>query len=172
MSGIFTDVYVRSFTGVIALIIVWLLLYKGAHLFLMLLRRDPLIGWGFGPFGVTMVFLHEPSLLFLWLDVLFPALVSGSVLYIGLFSSFRPIEFPSTPFFELTLMVLGVCLTSLGDLLKALRDLRHPLWGEARILRTIQILRASWSKIHFTPYGQTYLSDHFGANSNDLLQVL
>jgi hypothetical protein len=172
MSGIFTDVYVRSFTGVIALVIVWLLLYKAAHLLLMLLRRDPLIGWGVGPFGITMVFLHEPSLLFLWLDVLFPALVSGSVLYIGLFSSLRPIEFAATPFFELALMILGICLTSFGDLLNALRDLRHPLWGEARILRTIQILRASWSKIHFTPYGQTYLSDHFGANANDLLQVL
>jgi hypothetical protein len=53
----------------------------------------------------------------------------------------------------------------------ALRDLRYPLWGEARILCSLQFLRASWASIHFTPFGLSYLRDHFGSSPSELLQV-
>jgi hypothetical protein len=138
----------------------------------MLLRRGPLIGWAIGPLGVTIMFLHEPSTLFIWLDVLFPAFVSAVTLYVGLFTSFSPVTLSQHGFLGILLIIAGVLISSAGDGMNALRDLRHPLWGEARILRSIQFLRASWAKIHFTPFGHSYLSDHFGSNSTDLLQAL
>ena len=118
------------------------------------------------------MFLHEPSTLYIWLNVLFPALVSAAILYIGLFTSLAFISIPRHPLVEVVVITLGVLLTSTADFINALRDVRYPLWGEARILRSIQFLRASWATIHFTPFGLSYLRDRFGSNPTDLLQVL
>jgi hypothetical protein len=137
------------------------------------LRNEPLIGWAVGPLGVSTLYLSEPSTLFILFNAIFPALVSACVLYIGLFTFLpSPIVLPRTPLVEILVIALGVLLTSMGDFLDALRDLRYPLWGEARILRSIQLLRASWTTIHFTPFGLSYLRDHFGSNPTDLLQAL
>ncbi len=74
-------------------------------------------------------------------------------------------------FIEILVVAAGVLLTSTGDFLDALRDLRHPLWGEARILRTLQFMRASCANIHFTAFGLSYLRDHFDSNPTDILQA-
>jgi hypothetical protein len=94
------------------------------------------------------------------------------VLYVGLFTSLSPVVFPQHPFIQVLVVTCGVLITSTGDFVNALRDLRHPLWGEARILRSIQFLRGTWAKIHFTPFGHSYLSDHFKTTPTDLLQAL
>jgi hypothetical protein len=73
---------------------------------------------------------------------------------------------------EAFVIVCGVLIISTTDIVNALRDLRHPLWGEARVLRSIQTLRTSCAKIHFTPFGYSYLSDHFGSNPAELLQAI
>lgn len=172
MPGILANIHVTNFFGLGLLLVLWIVLFKGMHLVIMLLRHEPLIGWAIGPLGITVMFLHEPSLLYIWLDVLFPALISGGVLYVGLFTSLSPIVLPHHPVFIAVVLACGVLLTSTGDLVNALLDVRHPLWGEARILRSIQILRGSWAKVHFTPFGYSYLHDHFGANPTELLQAL
>src|SRR5260370_35421510 len=118
------------------------------------------------------MFLYEPSSFYIRLDVLFPALVSGFVISVCFFSSLVPIGFPRPPLIELIVIAVGVLLSSGVDFFNALRDLQYPLWGEARILRSIQLLRASWATIHFTPFGLSYLHDRFGSSPNELLQVL
>jgi len=138
----------------------------------MLLRQGPLIGWAVSPWGVTIMYLYEPSVVHIWLNVLFPALVSGVVLYIGLFTSLAPIVLPHQPLFEIGMITIGVLLSSTIDFINALRDVCYPLWGEARILRSIQFLRATWASIHFTPFGLSYLRDRFGSNPTDLLQLM
>lgn len=171
MPGMSTGIHVTNFWGLAFLLLLWIVLFVCAHILVTFLRHEPLIGWAVGPLGVTVMFFHEPSILYIWLDVLFPALVSGSVLYVGLFTSLSPITLPHHPLFEALVIGLGVCITSVGDAFNALRDLRYPLWGEARILRSIQLLRATWTKIYFTPFGYSYVMDHFGANPAELLQV-
>jgi hypothetical protein len=172
MPDIVNGIYITHLWGLCILFVLWIVLFRCAHLLVMLIRREPLIGWAIGPLGVTLMVLHEPSTLHIWLDVLGPALVSGGVLYVGLFTSLSPIAFPQHPFIQVLVVSGGVLITSTGDFINALRDLRHPLWGEARILRSIQLLRATWAKIHFTPFGHSYLSDHFKTTSTDLLQAL
>jgi uncharacterized membrane protein YdcZ (DUF606 family) len=167
-----THVRVTNVPGLLILLVLWIVFFQCTHLLVMLLRREPLIGWAVGPLGVSIVFLHEPSTVFIWLEVVCPALVSGGTLYFGLFTRLSPVMLPSHPLVEILIIAVGVLLTSTKDIMGALRDLRHPLWGEARLLRKIQTLRASWARIHFTPFGYSYLYDHFRSSPTDLLQAL
>jgi hypothetical protein len=171
MPGMLSHVHIIHPLGLCVLLALWLLLFKFTHVFVMLVRREPLIGWAIGPLGLTLMVLHEPSALFIWLGVFFPALVSAAVLYCGLFTSLSPIILPREPLIQFIIVVCGVLVTSTGDVVNALRDLQHPLWGEARILRSIQLLRATWAKIHFTPFGYSYVTDHFGSSPAELLKA-
>ncbi len=167
-----TGVHVSNLWGLVVFLLLWVVLVECAHVLVALLRHGPLLGWAVSPCGVTVMFLHEPSTLQIWLNVLFPALVSGVVVYIGLFTSFAVVTLPHILRVEIPSVAVGVLLTSTADFVNALRDVRYPLWGEARFLRSIQSLRASWASIHFTPFGLSYLRDNFGANPTDLLQAL
>ena len=172
MPDIVNRIHITNVWGVCILLVLWIVLFKSAHLLVMLIRRGPVIGWAVGPLGITLMVVHEPSTIRIWLDVLGPALVSGGVLYMGLFTSLSPVTLPQHPLVPVVVITCGVLISSTGDFLNAWRDLRHPLWGEARILRSIQLLRATWAKIHFTPFGHSYLSDHFKTTPTDLLQAL
>lgn len=172
MPVFFANIHIHNLPGLILFLILWIVLYKVAHVLVMLWRHEPLVGWAVGPFGLKFVALHEPSLLYLWFDVLFPACVSGGTLYVAFFSAISPITLPHYPFVKFLVVICGILITSTADLLSALYDLRHPLWGEARLLRNIQMLRANWSCIHFTPFGRSYVHTHFGENPRDLLQIL
>jgi hypothetical protein len=164
--------HITNLLGLVVFLVLWIVLFECAHVLVTLLRHGPLIGWAVSPWGVTVMFLHEPSTLYIWLNAIFPALVSGSIFYIGFFTPLAPIALPRHPLIEIIVTTVGVLFTSAIDFFNALRDLRYPLWGEARILRSIQYLRASWATIHFTPFGLSYLRDRFGSNPTDLLQVM
>jgi hypothetical protein len=172
MPDIVSGVRVNNFLGLIVLVVLWLVVIECTRILIKLLRREPLLGWAVGPFGITLMCLREPSLLYIWLDVLCPALVSGITLYCGLFTSLSPLSLPRDLWVQVVVIAAGVLFTCTGDILHALRDLRYPLWGEARFLRSIQILRGSWARIHFTPFGYSYVNDRFRSNPTDLLQAL
>jgi len=173
MPGTVTNVHITNVLGIIGFLVLWLILFGCAHLLVTLLRNERLIGWAIGPLGLTILFMREPSTLYILLDAIIPAIVSGCFLYLGLFTAFpSPIFIPHHPLIEIVVIACGVFITSFADCMNALRDLRYPLWGEARVLRSIQFLRASWASIHFTRFGLSYLQDHFDSNPRDLLQAL
>jgi hypothetical protein len=166
-------IYITNLLGLVGFVILWLGLVECSKILIKAFRNDPLIGWSIGPLGVSMLFLYEPSTRFILLNAMFPTFVSGCILYLGLFTSLpSPLLLPHTPLVIVLVLLLGILFTSLGDWVNALRDLRYPLWGEARLLRNIQSLRASWASIHFTPFGRSYLREHFHSNPTELLQVL
>ena len=168
-----SSVHVTNILGIIGFLVLWLVLFGCAHLLVSLLCNDRLIGWAIGPLGVTILFMREPSTLYIVLGAIVPAIVSGCFLYLGLFTSLpSPISMPHHLLIEIVVIAFGVFITSFGDCMNALRDLRYPLWGEARVLRSIQFLHASWASIHFTRFGLSYLQDHFDSNPHDLLQAL
>ena len=173
MPGIHSDMHVTSILGLIGFIVLWLALVESAKVLIALLKNDPLIGWAVGPFGITTLVLCEPSTPFILFNALFPAAISGGILYFGLFSVLpSPLALPHDLLIEILVISAGVLFTSAGNILNALRDLRYPLWGEARFLRNIQFLRASFASIHFTSFGISYLRKQFGSNPTDLLQAL
>ncbi len=168
-----SSIHITNFLGLVGFVILWLGLVECTKILIRALRNDPLIGWAVGPLGVSTLFLSEFSTRFILLSAIFPALISGGVLYLGLFTMLpSPLELPHTPLAIIFSLTLGILLTSFGDWVNALRDLRYPLWGEARILHNIQNLRSSWASIHFTAFGLTYLYEHFGSNPHELLQAL
>jgi hypothetical protein len=157
--------------AVVAFLILWLVLVRCAHLLLTLVRHRRLIGWAIGPLGLTLLTLHEPSLFYIWLNVLIPALVSGIVVYIGLFTTLSPFTLPHVPLLQVMCVLAGMLITGTGDVIAAFWNTRYPLWGEVRILRTIHLLRGTWTRIHLTPFGIAYLSNQFGFQATDLLKV-
>ncbi len=167
------NIHITNFFGLLGFVILWLGLVECSKILLKAFRNDPLIGWAVGPLGISTLFLCEPSTRFILFNALFTTFVSGVILYLGLFTSLpSPLLLPHSLLVTLTVLILGVLITSLGDWINALRDLRYPLWGEARVLRNIQYLRASWASIHFTPFGLSYLREHFGSNPTELLRAL
>jgi hypothetical protein len=167
------NIHITNLFGLLGFVILWLGLVECSKILLKAFRNDPLIGWAVGPLGISTLFLCEPSARFILFNALFPTFVSGVILYLGLFTGLpSPLLLPHSLPLTLVVLILGVLITSLGDWINALRDLRYPLWGEARVLRNIQYLRASWASIHFTPFGLSYLREHFGSNPTELLRAL
>jgi hypothetical protein len=171
MPGTIASLYITSIPRLVAYVLIWITLVGCARILVRMYRNDPLVGWAVGPLGLSTLYLSEPSPVFILFNALFPAVVSAFVLYIGLFTALpSPLALPSNPLVEILVVTIGVLITCTVDFLAAMRDLRYPLWGEARILRNIQLMSASWASIHFTPFGLSYLRDHFGSNPTDLLQ--
>ena len=171
MTGTLASIFVNSVPRLVAYVLLWIILVECARMLVRVLRNDPLVGWAVGPMGISTLYLTEPSPVFILFNALFPAVVSAFVLYVGLFTALpSPLALSRNVLVEIVVIILGVMLTSTGDFLDAVRDLRYPLWGEARILRSIQLLCAGWSTIHFTSFGHSYLREQFGANPADLLQ--
>src|SRR5690348_3273061 len=127
MPVVLASTHMNNLPGLLLFCLVWLVLFACAHLLVMFLRQGPLIGWAVSPWGLTVMYLYEPSTFHIWLNVLFPALVSGVTLYIGLFSSLAPISLPHYPLLEIAVIIGGILLTSTLDFINALRDLRYPL---------------------------------------------
>lgn len=173
MPGTLASITVKSVPLLVAYVFVWIFLVACAKILVRVYRHDPLVGWAVGPLGVSTLYLSEPSPLFILFSALFPAVVSAVVLYFEFFSVLPgPLVLSNKLLVEILVIVIGVLLTSTLDFLDALRDLRYPLWGEARVLRNIQLLRASWASIHFTPFGLSYVREHFGSSPTDLLDLL
>jgi len=172
MPNVMASIHIYTFLEFFLLVILWLVLCECAHVGIRLLRREPLIGWAVGPLGVKIMFLHEPSLLYICLDVLCPAIISASFLYIGFYTPVSPVVFPQDSPVPVLIICGAVVAVCVATFMRVWQDARYPLWGEARVLRTIQKLRGSWASIHFTPFGYSYLLDHFGSNPTDLLQAL
>jgi len=172
MPKVIASIHIYTVLEFFLLVILWLVLSECAHVGVRLLRREPLIGWAVGPLGVTVMFVHEPSLLYICLDVLCPAIISGSFLYIGLSTDISLVVFPHNSPIPVLIVCCAIVIVNVVSFMRVWQDARYPLWGEARLLRTIQKLRGSWARIHFTPFGCSYLLDHFGSNPTDLLQAL
>jgi len=171
MPGAIASLYVTSIPMLVAYVLIWIILVECARVLVRVYRNDPLVGWAVGPLGLSTLYLSEPSPVFILFYAFFPAVVSAFILYLGLFSALpSPLALPRNPLVEILVITIGVLITSTIDFIDAMRDLRYPLWGEARILRSIQLLRASWASIHFTPFGLSYLHEHFGSSPTDLLQ--
>jgi hypothetical protein len=172
MPNVIASIHIYTVLEFFLLVVLWLVTCECAHVGVRFLRREPLIGWAVGPLGVTVMFLYEPSLFYVCLDVLCPVIVSGSFLYIALYTGIGAAVFLQDSPLPVLIVCCAIPIVGVATFMRLWQDARYPLWGEVRVLRTIQKLRASWARIHFTPFGCSYLLDHFGSNPTDLLRAL
>lgn len=172
MPALHEGVYVTSVPGLVAFFILWFGLVEVVKVLISFLRSDPLVGWGISPLGISLLYVREPSTPFILFKTILPALLSGCILYVGLFTTFpSPLSLPHQPLLAVVVIIGGVLLSSWSDVVSALRDLRHPLWGEARMLQMLQTLHMRRASIHFTPFGISYLRDQFASSPSELLQA-
>ena len=172
MPNVFVNIRIYTVLEFFLLVLLWLVTCECAYVGVRFLRREPLIGWAVGPLGVTVMFLYEPSLFYVCLDVLCPAIVSGSFLYIAFYTGISSVLFSHDSPIPILIVCCAIPVVCVATFMRLWQDARYPIWGEARVLRTIQKLRSSWASIHFTPFGCSYLLDHFGSNPTDLLRAL
>lgn len=117
MPNVIADIHIHNVLGVVLLIFLWLVVCEGTHVGVRLLRREPMLAWAIGPLGVKVMFLHEPSFFYACLDVLCPALVSGCVLSIGLYTTVSPVTFSHNPLMPTLIVVGGVVVVFVVNLI-------------------------------------------------------
>src|SRR5258707_7465080 len=79
-------IHITNLLGLIGFLVLWLGLVECTKLLLKAFRNEPLIGWAIGPFGISTLFLSTPSARFILFSTSFQTLISGVILYFGLFS--------------------------------------------------------------------------------------
>ncbi len=152
----------------------WIALHEGAYLLLGILHRRSLVCWSIGPLGTTTTYLQKPGQGFLLLQLLAPAILAALFLRFCLFETMPPpiASLPDGTLAQALTMGFSVLCTSTFRALMLVRDWRYPLWGEARVLRSVSWLRATGAFIYFTAFGQAFLRERFEATPHEFLRAL
>jgi len=137
-------------------------------------RDSSLICWGVGPLGLTVVTLRKPASRQLALQFASAGLALASVADVSLFLTHpSPITgFGETIGAELTTIALIVAIATGARALANLRARRFPLWGEARVLASVQRSVATGAVLFFTPVGRAFLRERYGATPGEFIQTM
>ncbi|HLY31254.1 MAG TPA: hypothetical protein VKQ36_09505 [Ktedonobacterales bacterium] len=152
----------------------WVLVYQAIYWALAIVRDPSLICWGVGPFGLIIVTLRKPGPGLRLIQLVAAGLALASVADASLFLA-RPgpiTGLSQTPLAELGVVALVVALATGVRLLANVRMQRFPLWGEARVLATVQQNVARGAILVFTPLGRAFLRERFGATPGEFIQTM
>ncbi|HEY7780925.1 MAG TPA: hypothetical protein VIC85_12000 [Ktedonobacterales bacterium] len=168
--GVALHVHALYLTG---WVIIWLATYQLACWLVAAARREAPLCWIVGPLGISAVHLRAPSRGALLLELALPPVLVTAVCYASLYviqpgpiSGLAPTLAPRLAVVVLTLAVVGG-----WRVLRALGELRFPVWGEAGVLARVQRSRALGALVHFTPAGRDFLRDRFGATPREFLRT-
>ena len=152
----------------------WIGLHETTYLLLGMLGRRTLLCWSIGPLGITTTYLREPSRLFLLMQLLAPAALAALFLRFTLFQAMPPVilHLPRSPLDQLGIIALSLALTSGLRAAMLVRDWRFPIWGEARLLRSVAWGRATGAAIFFTAVGRAFLRERFQVTPREFLQIV
>ena len=145
--------------------------YQVACWVVLLLPRRSLIGWSVGPFGIVSIVLGKPSRRVLLAQFVAPVLVLAGLSYADLYLA-HPWAISGLDQRPAARAVTTLVALVGGSLLQALRfagEMRFPLWGDARVLATVQRSRALGGVVLFTARGRAYLRERFGATPREFL---
>jgi hypothetical protein len=145
--------------------------YQAACWLVLLLPRRSLIGWSVGLLGIEAIALGKPSRRVLLAQFLAPVLVLAGVSYADLYLA-HPWALGGLDHRPITRAITTLAALVAGGLLQALRfagELRFPIWGDARLLATVQRSRALGGVVLFTARGRAYLRERFGATPREFL---
>lgn len=145
--------------------------YQLACWLVLLLPRRSLIGLSVGPFGIGAIALGKPARHVLLAQFLAPVLVLAGISYADLYLA-HPWALGGLDHRPAARALTTLAALLVGTLLRGLRfagDLRFPVWGDARVLATVQRSRALGGVVLFTARGRAYLSERFGATPREFL---
>jgi hypothetical protein len=145
--------------------------YQVTGWIVLLLPRRSLIGWSVGPFGIAAIALGKPSRRVLVTQFVAPVLAVAGVSYADLYLA-HPWALAGVDQRPVARALTTLAALAVGAALQVLRlagDLRFPIWGDARVLATVQRSRALGGIILFTARGRAYLRERFGATPREFL---
>ena len=154
-------------------ILAWLAVYHLAYALIALARDRSLVCWSIGPLGISPITLREPPARQVLAQLLCAALAVMGASYASLYLLVPPpiAGLQQTLSAQLVAVAIPVALLTLWRLLGILRERRFPLWGEARVLASIQRSRATGALVIFTALGRSFLRERFGATPGEFLRA-
>ena len=157
-------------TGVI---LAWFAVYHLAYALIAIARDRSLVCWSIGPLGISAITLREPPARQVLAQFMFAALAVAGATYASLYLLEPPpiAGLRQAVSAQLIAVLIPVALLTLWRLLGILRERRFPLWGEARVLASIQRSRATGALIVFTTLGRAFLRERFGATPGEFLHT-
>lgn len=157
----------------IGVILIWFAIYHLAYALIALARDRSLVCWSIGPLGIQAITLREPPARQVIAQLVVAALALAGTTYASLFLLMPPpiAGLQQTTAAQLVAVMVPVSLLTLWRLLGILRERRFPLWGEARVLASIQRSRATGALVFFTTMGRTFLRERFGATPGEFLRT-
>ncbi len=157
--------------SVITLVALWGATNQILALALAQIGRRSLLAWSLGLSGVSALYLHKPAAFTRFLQLLAPLGGAALVAYAWLMAA-HPAPIAGLPPGRATNMVLATLETLLcgaPHLWGAVRELRFPLWGEARFIDRVA---RGQHPIAFTATGRAYLRERFGASPEEFLRIV
>lgn len=152
-------------------LIVWLVLgfvalvalHEMTHVLIARFHGHPTVCVAINPVGVAVVFEDSPRARYWLAQVILPAVVSWLVCYVWLYGVFT---WPTTLQMRVTqaellsqlpwIVTLLTVLTSGGDIISGLVEVRKPVHGHARIHRDFGVLKKMPSIVLFTAHGRKH----------------
>ncbi len=155
-------------------LVLWIGLHEAGYLLLGLARRRIMICWSIGPLGIATTYAREPGSAFLLLQLLAPAALAALFLRFALFGTMPPpiLGLPAGALAQWLTVLLSLALTSGVRAVMLARDWRYPIWGEARLLRSVAWCRATGAAIFFTAFGRAFLRERFQVTPREFLQTV
>lgn len=157
-----------------AIVLLWIAVYHVVYWAVALTRDPALVCWSVGLFGVSVVSLREPPARRVLAQLAVAALALGAISYASLFALQPPpiAGLSQAPRAELLVVAIPVIALTIARGVGVIRERRHPLWGEARVLTSVQRSLATGARIYFTPHGRAYLRERFQATPPEFLRMV
>ena len=158
----------------LVVVLLWLLVYHIAFWTVALIRNPSLVCWSLGPFGITVVSLRQPSLLRLVTQLAISAVALGCTDYASLYLLMPPpiAGLARDASLRALAIALPIFVLSAFHIFGAIRARLHPLWGEARVMSSVQRSLATGARVYFTPMGRTFLRERFDATPAEFLRMV
>src|SRR5262249_1465762 len=158
----------------LSVLLLWVLVYHAAYWLIALARDSSLVCWTIALFGVSVVSLRQPTIWRLLAHLCGGALALACAAYTSLFLLVPP-PIPGLDRSTSThVLAVGipVLLLSMLHLAGIIRERRHPLWADARVLSVVQRGVAPGARIYFTPTGRTFLRERFDVTPAEFMRMV
>jgi hypothetical protein len=158
----------------VPVVLAWLLVSHIVYWLVAVVRDESLVAWSVGLLGINVVALRRPPARLLAAQLGCAGLAVALAAYISLFVlDPGPITglTRSLPVIVTTVLIPVVVLT-FGRLVGILREVRLPLWGEARVLALARRSAITRALIFFTPAGRLFVHDRFNATPSEFVRML
>jgi hypothetical protein len=162
--------YHVNIVALISLIVVWVVAFQILALLCAQLARGALAAWSLSLFGIVAIYLRKPNTFVRFVQFALPLLGAAVAAYWVARVPPRVIpSLPNTKISDILVALAATLLLGAPRIIGTLRELRFPLWGEARFIDRVA---RGQTTIAFTTLGRAYIRERFGASPEEFLRIV